>query len=378
MSDLSNRSDQFDIRLNISKPFETELIADKLDAYSKTGAVRYCHISGIEMGDNPDYSSFGKLHVHIALILYNFTSKRAIVRRLVAKDQAYYVEPRDKTKSLQGWLDYHTKPQTKIDPQQRLLYRYGEFPQDRIKRKVNELTPAEETKKRQKVIDWARKKHLMVMNDWDTLDEEFPGFIYSSMGQSMKREIMKQANDEFTQPLQGKLQNFIIWGPSGSGKSSSVALLYPNCYKKQKGSQYWDAYDKTNPDHQVVWIDEMSKETLRTFSGKVDGGFEFLKELADRYAVTVDEKYTKGYKIRPKKIIITMNEHPTSLLPDRAVEVNKKALFRKFKILYVDGKHCDLPYILNHFPTQIFWSSVSHSFIWDMLNLKLKRSLSET
>ena len=134
---------------------------------------------------------------------------------------------------------------------------------------------------------------------------------------------MKQSNDKFTQPIQGQLQNYIIWGPSGSGKSSSVALLYPNCYKKQKGSQYWDSYDKTNPDHSIVWIDEMSKETLATLTGKMDGGFEFLKELADRYPVTVDEKYTKGYKIRPKKIIITMNEHPSSLLPDRAVEVNK-------------------------------------------------------
>ena len=163
----------------------------------------------------------------------------------------------------------------------------------------------------------------MVCGQWEQLDVEFPGFIYSSMGQSMKREVLKQSNDEFCKPLTGPLENYIIWGPSGSGKSSSVALLYPDCYKKQKGTQYWDGYDKTDPNHAIVWIDEMSKETLATITGKVDGGFEFLKELADRYPVTVDEKYTKGYKIRPRKIIITMNEHPTSLLPDRAVEVNK-------------------------------------------------------
>lgn len=336
MSDLSNRSDQFDIRLNIEKEFETELIADKLDAYVKTGAVRYAHISGIEMGDNPNFDSYGKLHVHIALVLYNFTSKRAIVRRFVIPDRGYYIEPRDKSKSIQGWYDYHTKARTKLDPQQKLLYIYGQMPVDR-KRPANTMTPAEEAKKKQKYNDWQRKKHLMQMNEWDQLDREYPGFIYSSMGQSMKRDIMKQSNDDYTKPLEGKLKNFIIWGPSGSGKSSSIALLYPNCYKKQKGSQYWDAYDKTNPDHQVVWIDEMSKETLKTFTGKVDGGFEFLKELGDRYAVTVDEKYTKGYKIRPKQIIITMNEHPTSLLPERAIEVNKAALFRKFKIMYISG-----------------------------------------
>ena len=186
-----------------------------------------------------------------------------------------------------------------------------------------------------KAENWKRKKILIQQREWDLLDEEFPGFIYSSMGQTMKREVLKQSNDKYTKPLLGKLKNFIIWGPSGSGKSSSVALLYPNCYKKQKGTQYWDSYDKTNVDHSIVWIDEMSKETLATMTGKADGGFEFLKELADRYPVTVDEKYTKGYKIRPKTLIITMNEHPNSLLPARAIEVNKQALYRKFKILYV-------------------------------------------
>ena len=80
----------------------------------------------------------------------------------------------------------------------------------------------------------------------------------------------------------------------------------------------------------------MSKETLATLTGKPDGGFEFLKELADRYPVTVDEKYTKGYKIRPKQIIITMNEHPESLLPERASFINKQALYRKFKVLHVN------------------------------------------
>ena len=150
----------------------------------------------------------------------------------------------------------------------------------------------------------------------------------------MRSKFNKQSN-KFVKNISGQLDNYIIWGPSGTGKSSSVVLLYPNCYKKQKGTQYWDGYDVENPDHKVVWIDEMSKETLATLTGKVDGGFEFLKELGDRYPVTVDEKYQVAFKIRPQTLIITMNEHPTSLLPDRAVEVNKAALYRKFKILHV-------------------------------------------
>lgn len=334
-NNMTIRSDQWDIRINVEDQEWVDLFKIQIEEYCDEGTVKYCHISGIEIGDVPGRSSFGQKHVHIALVLNNYTSKRSIVKKFTTQNRGWYVEPRDKNKPITGWLAYHFKERTKYN-EIRCNFTFGVLPVERMKRRAaDELTPAEQLRKKQKQTDWARKKYLMQLYLWDELDEEFPGFIYSSMGQSMKREVMKQVNDEYTKPLTGKLNNYIIWGGTGTGKSSSISLLYPNCYKKQKGSQYWDAYDKTNPDHSIVWIDEMSKETLKTFSGKVDGGFEFLKELADRYAVTVDEKYTKGYKIRPKQIIITMNEHPTTLLPDRAIEINKSALYRKFNILHV-------------------------------------------
>lgn len=336
-NDFTVRSDQFDIRLNISRfPEAIDNLIGICDKYCRTGSVKYLHVSGLEVGNNPAHDSYQQLHVHIALVLYNFTSKRSIVNRFVDPPNGWYIEPRDKTKSIDGWIEYHKKKETKTNPDTVTLFEYGTLPIVRTKRAGADMTPLEAVRKMKKVEDWKRKKYLMQAQAWEQLDEEYPGFIYSSMGQSMKREVMKQSNDEYNKPLTGKLNNYIIWGGSGTGKSSSVALLYPNCYKKQKGSQYWDAYDKTNPDHSVVWIDEMSQETLKTMTGKQDGGFEFLKELGDRYPVTVDEKYTKGYKIRPKSIIITMNEHPTTLLPVRAIEVNKKALFRKFQILHVE------------------------------------------
>jgi hypothetical protein len=323
---MSNtRSDQWDIRINVEDDADVAALITVLRERFEEDNVRYVHCSGVEIGDVPGRSSYGKMHVHVALILANYTSRLSIIKKyLKSATGGWYCEARDKQKSLEGWLNYHSKSRTKLDPSQGLLFTMGTFPnQQRRKRSLEEKEEEMDAKKKAKYDDWKRKKYLMTMNMWDELDMEFPGFIWSSMGQSMKREVMKQANDEFTKPLEGKLNNFIIWGSSGTGKSSSVNLLYPNCYKKQKGSQYWDAYDKTNPDHATVWIDEMSKETLATLTGKPDGGFEFLKELADRYPVTVDEKYTKGYKIRPKRVIITMNEHPTSLLPERATEINK-------------------------------------------------------
>lgn len=333
---MSLRSDQWDMRFNVDGKGEADQWVETMKMYCANKNVKYCHISGIEIGDNPSYDSYGKAHIHVALVLDNHTSRNSIIKQFAGNnDSGWYIAARDKSKSITGWVAYHAKERTKIDPTESFLFQYGKLPGNKRTITTEQKNHEEDEKTLKKYEAWQRKKYLIQHYQWELLDYEFPGFIYSSMGQSMKREIMKQSNDEHTKTLSGDLQNFIIWGPSGSGKSSSIAYLYPNCYKKQKGSQYWDGYDKTNPNHQVVWIDEMSKETLKCLTGKVDGGFEFLKELADRYAVTVDEKYTKGYKIRPKKIIITMNEHPTTLLPDRAIEVNKAALFRKFNIIYV-------------------------------------------
>jgi len=329
--EVRKRSDQFDIRLNCpTNDILNSIIATCTNLYSR-GSIKYIHVSGVEIGDVPGRSSFGERHVHIALILFNPTSKGSIIKKFNAKNiPGWYIEPRDKGKPLEGWRSYHGKMRTKVDPPKDFLLVLGEFPSSKRIRSAEEKERDEDRKRDERYQQWERRKYLIKKMDWETLDLEFPGFMYSGPGQALKREVVKQSTDEFCKSIEGPLQNYIIWGASGTGKSASIQYLYPHAYKKQKGTQFWDGYDKTNPDHQVVWIDEMSKETLQTIVGKADGGFEFLKELADRYPVTVDEKWFKGFKIRPKKIIITMNEHPSTLLPDRAVEINKKALVSHF------------------------------------------------
>lgn len=325
------KASQWDIRINVPTEQDVQQLLRRVQKLWEKDNIIYVHVSGVEQSSTSD-----QRHVHIALILANRTSKTSIIRKYVPlTNHGFYVAPRDTRLSVEDWIAYHAKRYSKINPDEPFLFREGVVPRAR-----RTFTPEERAQRyddalTKRATAWARKRELVAAQDWDTLDHEYPGFIWSTSGQNMKRELLKQANDEFNAPLQGPLNNFIIWGPSGSGKSSSISLLYPNCYKKQKGTQYWDAYDRTNPDHSIVWIDEMSRETLKCLTGKPDGGFEFLKELGDRYAVTVDEKYTKGYKIRPKSIIITMNEHPETLLPKRGVEVNKRALYRKFKILHV-------------------------------------------
>jgi hypothetical protein len=325
------RASQWDIRLNVPQNQDVDLVIANIKRRFSEDNIVYVHVSGVEKSTTSE-----QRHVHIALVLQNWTSKNSIIRKyIINPGLGFYVAARNPTLSLDDWVAYHSKRETKEDPNVPLLLMLGTLPRKRTNSTDEEKMEKSKRQKSEKTRQWERRRELVKRQEWDTLDEEFPGFIWTTSGQNMKRELLKQQNDEFNEPLQGPLNNYIIWGASGTGKSSSISLLYPECYKKQKGTQYWDAYDKMDPNHAVVWIDEFSKETLQTLCGKPDGGFEFLKELGDRYPVTVDEKYTKGYKIRPKMIIITMNEHPDTLLPNRAVEVNKKALYRKFKIIHI-------------------------------------------
>lgn len=325
------RASQWDLRINVPLEEDVQLVLANINRRFKEDNIVYVHVSGVEKS-----GTSGQRHVHIALILQNWTSKNSIIRKYILNpSHGFYVAARNPALGLDEWVAYHSKKDTKENPDVPLLLVLGTLPRKRTNSTQEEKEEKAKRAKSEKTLQWERRQFLVKTQDWTTLDAEFPGFIWTTTGQNMKRELLKQTNDEYNEPLQGPLNNYIIWGGSGTGKSSSVSLLYPECYKKQKGTQYWDAYDRTNPDHAVVWIDEFSKETLQTMCGKPDGGFEFLKELGDRYPVTVDEKYTKGYKIRPKMVIITMNEHPDTLLPKRAVEVNKTALYRKFKIMHV-------------------------------------------
>jgi hypothetical protein len=306
-----------------------------MQAEYNTGTLKYGHISELELGDDPSKSSYKKHHVHIALCYRHRSSKKAVLKKYGIRGKSYYCEPRDKRLPIAGWISYHKKERSKVD-KAGLYFSIGVLPNDSKRYMEKEDTSDNDdidprVKKRAK--QWQRRKELMQTQQWDQLDLEFPGFIWTTQGKNMRIELIKKQPKP---PDLEDLDNFIIYGETGTGKSSSIAYLGFD-YKKQKGSQYWDHYDqaKDYTEHgNVVWIDEFSKETLATLQGKMDGGFEFLKELADRWPVMVDAKYLGSFYIRPKRILITMNEHPSSLVPDRDPGRNAAALYRKFRVMH--------------------------------------------
>lgn len=86
----------------------------------------------------------------------------------------------------------------------------------------------------------------------------------------------------------------VIYGPTGTGKTSAVARLYPDAYFKPR-NQFWDGYCGQD----VVIIDE--------FYGWLP--YDLMLRVCDRYPLLVDIKHGVAQFV-PKKIIILSNKLP--------------------------------------------------------------------
>lgn len=115
------------------------------------------------------------------------------------------------------------------------------------------------------------------------------------------------------------LENEWRYGPTGSGKSRVPRLENPIHYSKKADTKWWDAYDGED----VVIIDDIDKYHVKL-------GYQ-LKIWLDHYPFTAEWKGGSA-KIRPKKIIITSNYHPSEIWTD---EKTLGPIMRRCKIIPV-------------------------------------------
>lgn len=85
-------------------------------------------------------------------------------------------------------------------------------------------------------------------------------------------------------------------------------------------NKWWENYD----DEPVVLLEDVGK--THEWMG------DFLKIWADRYGFRSEQKYG-SLVLRPEKIVVTSNYHPTELWPDSSVH---EPILRRFKVRHIE------------------------------------------
>lgn len=118
------------------------------------------------------------------------------------------------------------------------------------------------------------------------------------------------------------------YGVTGTGKSEGAREQHPGAYIKDPTKEWWDKYDF----EEVVIIDDFDKYQVK------QGGD--MKRWLDKYPFKAQVK--GGYlDIRPKKIIVTSNYHPSEIWSD---EQTLGPILRRVKVIHhvpwlVSGKN---------------------------------------
>ena len=120
------------------------------------------------------------------------------------------------------------------------------------------------------------------------------------------------------------LDNLWIVGPHGCGKSTWAHRTFPGCFKKGF-NKWWDGYREEEEGHKVVLLDDLHFKWAEK---------EMLKNWADKFPFIAEVK-GGSMTIRPDRIIITSNYHPTECFGEK----DQGPILRRFKVVTMD----DLP-----------------------------------
>lgn len=182
------------------------------------------------------------------------------------------------------------------------FHEQGELPKDPSAKGVDEKAR------------WASIIALAEAGDWDTIKEEYP-VEYATKLRMLEYLHAKRPRElvECAAPHQW------IYGPPGTGKSRMARDKNPGAFIKDPTEKWWDGYD----DEEVVIIDDFDK-----FQVKQGGD---MKRWLDRYPFQAQVK--GGYcKVRPVKIIVTSNYHPSEIWDDA---VTVQAILRRVELVHL-------------------------------------------
>lgn len=159
---------------------------------------------------------------------------------------------------------------------------------------------------------WRTLIELAEQGNMQRIRDEFPSEYFRY------HERIKSLRIRDSIPINGPLDHEWWYGPTGTGKSSTLWNMFPGHYAKEL-NKWWDGYN----DEEVVAIEEWAPKNECTAS--------FLKVWADRYPFPAQIKGGSLKKIRPRKIIVLSNYTIEQCFP--ALE-DREPIKRRFKVVH--------------------------------------------
>nr|WAE43084.1 MAG: replication associated protein [Cressdnaviricota sp.] len=267
------------------------------------------------------------VHTHVA-IKFKSCVRLNKAKQLILenKESNYYLQAKYRHSSLESFLNYITKTG---------IY-WSSIIVEKILKK--EETMKENKEKKNEINEIYKERIKRAKNqEWDWFEENEAKWTLSTEFSKLYAKYNQAKNIDDT--INGELENYWIYGTSGTGKSSVIQYLYPDRYKKLTSNEKWDGYSTYNEGHKIVHIDE-----LNNFKD-IDIGLEGLaglKRMADRNPFNVRKNYSAELtSIRPKSFYITSNYKPSQLFQNlRPGEVNNieteiECINRKFKVMHI-------------------------------------------
>lgn len=308
---------QWDARFNSPSSDRDGEFINKARELQQSGRLRYVLLGGPEIGTNPNQDDYGCRHFHAAFVFNNPLSRTAILAMFGVK-KGYYLMPRKRSLPISGWREHHVKLLSKIDQDCTILFEAGELPEDT--KVPYQLRSAEE--KKRKVDEVIVEIHECLKRQ-ETEDEIFHKFPRNWMmyGEKIK-SMMSQRKDFFKANGDPHLW---VHGSAGCGKSSLIAWVYPDAYKKNLYNRFFDLY---NPkDNQHVLLEDLDHNAVETLS------LNFIKTLCDESGFSYDQKYKAPQPARTT-VIVTSQFDISNILAhlEKQIEVGEqgRALRRRF------------------------------------------------
>jgi len=160
-------------------------------------------------------------------------------------------------------------------------------------------------------IDWAKTDCLHL------IEENYPGIYVAHF-----RTWTALKNSNILSPSIDTLENYWVWGPTGSGKSTWAREKAGSSMFLKGWNKWWDGYDH----EENVLLEEGDPKVCEHLG-------HFLKQWADHWPFGAEVKGSHLKAIRPKRIFVTSQFD----ISDCFSGEDLLALKRRFTLVHMNG-----------------------------------------